>query len=203
MKALHRSDLYGWSQFDEARDMDFHGVLWVHPEGNVAFDPVPMSDHDWAHARRLGGVAHIVVTNRDHVRWAAELRERSGAKLWGPSAERDAFPVACDGWLTEGAGPVAGIRVFEMDGSKTPGELAVLLGEDTLFCGDLVRAPRGGRLDALPPEKLRDAAAALRSIERLAALEAVQAVLVGDGWHAFRDGHLLLADLVVRLLGRR
>jgi len=35
MKALHRDDLYGWSTFDTARNLDFHGTLWVRPEGNV------------------------------------------------------------------------------------------------------------------------------------------------------------------------
>ena len=29
MKALHRPDLFGWSQFDEARNLDFHGVALI------------------------------------------------------------------------------------------------------------------------------------------------------------------------------
>ena len=35
MKRLHRADLYGWSRFDEARDIDFHSVLWKRSGGNV------------------------------------------------------------------------------------------------------------------------------------------------------------------------
>ena len=29
MKALHRPDLFSWSQFDEARNLDFHSVAWI------------------------------------------------------------------------------------------------------------------------------------------------------------------------------
>ena len=46
MKRLHRSDLYGWSVFDEGLNIDFHSVLWVRPEGNVVIDPLPLRDHD-------------------------------------------------------------------------------------------------------------------------------------------------------------
>jgi hypothetical protein len=64
MKALHREDLFGWSRFDEARNLDFHSVLWVRPEGNVVVDPLPLSEHDTTHLRSLGGVAWAVKSMR-------------------------------------------------------------------------------------------------------------------------------------------
>ena len=73
MKRLHRTDLYGWSAFDETRNLDFHSVLWVRPGGNVAIDPLPLSPHDRKHLDALGGVAFVVVTNADHVRNAEWL----------------------------------------------------------------------------------------------------------------------------------
>ena len=73
MKRLHRDDLFGWSIFDESRNIDFHGIAWVRGGGNVIVDPVPMSAHDEAHLRELGGAATIVITNSDHVRAAAAL----------------------------------------------------------------------------------------------------------------------------------
>ena len=48
MKRLHRNDIYGWSVFDEGRNIDFHSVLWVRPGGNIAIDPLPLSEHDLA-----------------------------------------------------------------------------------------------------------------------------------------------------------
>ena len=202
MKRLHKPDLYGWSTFNEARNIDFHSVLWVRSEGNVAIDPLPLSEHDGAHLRELGGVDTIIVTTSDHVRDSASLAEKTGARILGPAAERDTFPLACGLFLQEGDEPVPGLCVFELEGSKTPGELALLLGEDTLVTGDLVRAHEGGKLCTLPEAKLTDRAAAIESVHRLAALRGVEAVLTGDGWPVFRHGGEALRELA-NALGAR
>ena len=195
MKALHRDDLYGWSTFDTARNLDFHGTLWVRPEGNVVIDPVALTDHDARHLDALGGAAWVIVTNSDHVRATRAVVERTGARVAGPAAEREAFPVACDRWLTDGEELVAGLTVFELEGSKTPGELAVLIGGHTLVTGDLVRAHRAGSLAMLPEAKPTDRAKALASVRRLADIPGVEAVLVGDGWPVFRDGGARLREI--------
>jgi hypothetical protein len=38
MKSLHRPDLYCWSAFDADRNVDFHSIAWVRPEGNILLD---------------------------------------------------------------------------------------------------------------------------------------------------------------------
>lgn len=195
MKLLHRADLYGWSRFDEANNIDFHSVLWVRAEGNIVIDPLPISDHERARLIQFGGARHVVITNSDHVRDAEALRDLTHAKLYGPSAERSTFPIACDGWLEDGDEVVSGLTVFAMEGSKTPGELALLLEHATLITGDMVRAHRAGSLELLPDRKLLDPRLALASLRRLANLLEVQAVLPGDGWPVFRDGHQLLSEL--------
>ena len=53
MKLLHRPDLFGWSRFDESRNLDFCSVAWVRPGGNVLIDPLAMSEHDRAHLEAL------------------------------------------------------------------------------------------------------------------------------------------------------
>lgn len=199
MKRLHRPDLYAWSVFDEARDVDFHGLLWQRPEGNVLVDPLPLSDHDRRHLAELGGARFIVITNSDHTRAAREIAAMTGAALLGPAAERATFPFPCDRWLADGDEVVPGLRVLALDGSKTPGELALLLDGTTLITGDLVRAHHADALMMLPDAKLVDRAAAVDSVRRLAALPGVEAVLVGDGWQVFRGGGLLLRELAARL----
>jgi hypothetical protein len=197
MKRLHRPDLYGWSRFDEARNIDFHSVLWVRREGNVLVDPLPLSPHDRAHLDALGGAALIVVTNSDHTRDARALAESLGAVLCGPVAERDSFPFACERWLGEGDEVVPGLRIHEMRGSKTPGELALVLDGTTLITGDLVRGHVGGCLNLLPDAKLASRDEALESIERIVDRHpAIDAVLVGDGWPLFRDGANALRSLL-------
>lgn len=198
MKSLHRSDLYCWSAFDPDRNVDFNGWAWIRPAGNVLVDPMPMSAHDRAHLASLGGAAWIVVTNSDHCRAAEALAAEFGAKLAGPAGEADGFPLACDRWLGDGEALVPGLVALALDGSKTPGELALLLEERTLITGDLVRAHRGGALMMLPDPKLKDRAAARASVARLAALPEVDAVLVGDGWPMFQGGKAALLELAAK-----
>lgn len=196
MKKLHRSDLFSWSRFDESRNIDFHSVAWIRDGGNVLIDPLPLSLHDEAHLLSLGGARLIIITNSDHVRGSAALADRLGAKILGPHAERAAFPVACDEWLKDGDGPVEGLEVLVFGGSKTAGELALLIDGTTLVTGDLIRADRAGSLNLLPDAKLSDRAVAIRSTERIADIESLEAVLVGDGWPVFRDARRLLAELL-------
>ena len=196
MKRLHRDDLFGWSVFDESRNIDFHGVAWVRPGGNVLVDPVPMSAHDETHLRELGGAAAIVITNSDHTRDAVGLAEKFGAKILGPRGEQEGFPIRCDGWLGQDDLVAPGLTVHELTGSKTPGELALTIEGTTLVTGDLIRAHEGGRLCLLPDAKLSDPDAARASARRLADLPDIEAVLVGDGWPVFRHGADALRALV-------
>lgn len=195
MKQLHRADLFGWSVFQETKDIDFNGTVWVRPEGNVVIDPMPLSDHDRAHLESLGGAAWIVMTNSDHIRASLALATWTDARLAAPSAERDMWPFECDRWLADGEELVPGLSALAMEGSKTPGELALVIEHDTLVTGDLVRCHRGGSLTILPDGKLTCRAGALRSVRRLAALEKLVAVIVGDGWHVFSDGGERLTEL--------
>ena len=195
MKSLHRPDLFSWSSFDEERNVDFNGYLWVREGGNVVIDPMPLTPHDRQHLGELGGVAWVVVTNSDHVRDAVGLTDAFDASLAGPAAEKDGFPVPCQRWLADGDELVSDLRAYELHGSKTPGELALLIEDHTLVTGDLVRAHRAGSLMLLPKPKLRDEGQAHASVRRLLELS-FDAVLVGDGWPVFRQGKERLRDLV-------
>lgn len=196
---LHRSDLFSWADFDEARNVDFNSVLWVREGGNVVFDPMPQRPHDRAHLLSLGGAAWIVITNSDHIRDAVELAAVTGAKIAAPAAEQGHPELSADVWLADGDSLVDGLVALALDGSKTPGELAFVLDSATLITGDLVRAHRAGSLMMLPDAKLSDRAAAAASIRRLAALTDIEVVLVGDGWPIFRQGSEALATLAAGL----
>ncbi|WP_353930413.1 MBL fold metallo-hydrolase [Okeanomitos corallinicola TIOX110] len=199
MKFLHRADLYSWTCFNLARNIDFNGFAWIRPEGNILIDPVALSNHDWNHLESLGGVNWIVLTNSDHLRSAKEIAIQTYAKIAGPIGEKDNFPIACDRWLSDGEEVVTGLKVMEMAGSKTPGELALLLEETTLITGDLVRSPIAGSLSILPQEKLINPKQAIASVRRLTELPKIEAVLVGDGWSIFRDGKQRLQELAATL----
>ena len=133
MKRLHRDGLYTWSRIDDERDLDFNTTVWARADGCVVVDPLPLSPHDEEHLRKLGGVSLIVVTNSDHTRATVELRALfAGARVAAPGSERDAITaklgnVTVDRWLGDGDVVVAGMRALALHGSKTPGELALVV----------------------------------------------------------------------------
>jgi glyoxylase-like metal-dependent hydrolase (beta-lactamase superfamily II) len=196
MKLLHRPDLYCWSEFNAERNIDFHSVAWIRPEGNILIDPLPLSDHDWAHLQSLGGARWIAITNSDHIRASQEIAARTGAQIAAPKSEQAVFTMPVERWLGDGDEIVPQLQAIELHGSKTPGELALVLAETTLITGDLIRAHQAGSLMLLPTAKLVDRALALASVRRLAQLDKIETVLVGDGWQVFQDGHLQLQALV-------
>jgi glyoxylase-like metal-dependent hydrolase (beta-lactamase superfamily II) len=196
MKRLHRPDLLTWSAYDPTLMIDFNSFVWTRSGGNVVVDPLPMSAEDEAHLRELGGAAWILLTNSDHVRGARELAARTGASGIGPMAERASFPVACDRWVSDGDEPFPGLVVREVQGSKTPGELALVLDDTTVIFGDAVRAHRADTLMLLPERKLRAREDVLQSVRRIRMLHPrIEHVLVGDGWCSFRHGGTLLDEL--------
>ncbi len=201
MKALHKPNLFCWSVFNEERNLDFHSVLWTSANGNVAIDPLPLSEHDRRHVEALGGVQDIVITNSDHMRGAAELSASSGARVWAPALELAKFEHLNARGASEENPPVAGLEVFELHGSKTPGELAILIEHHTLIVGDLVRGHRAGRVNLLPDAKLTSRAEALSSLRRLTEIQSLEAVLVGDGWPVFHGGRHALNALLIELEG--
>ncbi|MGY8869607.1 MAG: hypothetical protein ACKVJE_04115 [Pseudomonadales bacterium] len=199
MKTLHKNNFYCWSVFDEDRNIDFHSYVWVRPQGNIVFDPLPQTEHDKQHLLSMGEVSHILISNSDHVRDAQALAAKTGAQICGPEAEKGNFPIECDQWLSADSKLLDGLDVYSVSGSKTEGELAFVVEGDTLITGDLVRAHSGGKLCILPDGKLQDKGHAVSSIKQLAAIRGITAVLPGDGWPIFREGDAALAELVASL----
>lgn len=197
MKQLHRMDLFGWSEFNQERNLDFHSVLWVRELGNVLIDPLELSAHDFKHLQALGGASTIVITNSDHCRDAVNIAAQTGAQIVGPTGEQETFPIACKRWIADNDEIVPGLIAYQLDGSKTQGELALVLDSSTLITGDLIRSHIAGELCLLPDAKLSDRNLALQSVMRLANLAAIDTVLTGDGWPIFKQGNAALKRIVL------
>lgn len=199
MKGLHRSDLYCWSEFSEENNIDFHSFLWVREEGNIIIDPLTLSRHDEKHLRELGLFQSIVLTNSGHIRDSERISEMTQAQIYVPAEESEVFPFSSVKKLNEGDEVVPGLRVLEMEGSKTPGELALLLEDMTLICGDLVRSYQEGQLELLKDTKLSDKSKAIASVGRLVALPALETIILGDGGPVVHDAKNRLAELLKTL----
>ncbi len=199
MKQLHRKDLYAWSEFNQERNLDFHSVLWVREQGNILIDPLPLSEHDANHLKGLGGVSIIVITNSDHCRDAEHIAKQTGAQILGPAGEKESFPINCSRWLSDKDEVVTGLVCYQLEGSKTPGELALLLENSTLITGDLIRCHTAGELCLLPDAKLTDKKLARQSITQFANLGSIESVLTSDGWPIFKRGNEELKQLLEKI----
>jgi|TARA_R110001583_G_scaffold195535_1_gene375630 hypothetical protein len=199
MKLLHKKNLFCWTHFDEDRNIDFHSYLWVRDEGNVVFDPLPLTAHDENHLNSLGKVSYIIISNSDHIRNAEILARQTGAEIWGPAGEKTSFPIKCTKWLSESKNVIDGLDVYALNGSKTDGELAFIVEEHTLITGDLIRAHSAGELCMIPDVKLQDVKQAKESVNRLASIKSIDAILLGDGWPVFKNGQQALSALAASI----
>ena len=193
MKRVAFDTIYSWSTFDETRQIDFNGHLWVRDGGNVIIDPVAMIDSDLQQLDDLGGAAWIVVSNRDHERQAALMRSRTGGQIVAHEQDGPLLETTPDRTLVDGEEVVPGLRAVHLPSGKSPGEIALYWPQTKLILsGDLIVGEPLGQLTLLPDAKLANAPAAALAIRKLLALD-FDAILVGDG-------HSILHDARERLL---
>jgi glyoxylase-like metal-dependent hydrolase (beta-lactamase superfamily II) len=185
-----------WSWLSEPHGYHFNGYLVRHPGGNLCIDPV---EPDAGALERLAaeGVARILVTNRNHVRRAELVRERTGA----PIAIHAADVVHARG---QGATIVDAVGVGERVGpfvvvgvpGKSPGEVAFHWPERRLLVvGDAVIGNPPGRLSLLREKVMDDPARLRASVRALADLD-LEVILVGDGAPILRAAGARLRELV-------
>lgn len=200
MKRVMFDDLYSWSVFNEEKQFDFNGYLWVREAGNILIDPVPMSASDLEQLDKLGGAALIVLTNRDHERDAVAFRERTGAQIVAHEADAPLFELAVDRTVAEGEEIVPDLGVLHLAHGKSPGEIVLIWrGGTAAFIGDYVWGhPVGSLVLGAEPAVVDPAQAALQ-LRKLLALPKLDALLLGDG-HSILSGarDALLAMLEAR-----
>jgi glyoxylase-like metal-dependent hydrolase (beta-lactamase superfamily II) len=187
--------VFTWPWFSERHGYDFNGYLILLPGGNLAVDPVEMSDEVLEELSREG-VRRIVLTNRNHFRAAGKLKARTGASVAVHPADAEFVRkngVPMDEELSHGQ-KIGPFTVLDAHG-KSPGEIALHWPErKLLLVGDACVGKTPGAFSLLPPKVIDDLAALQESIRRLAKLE-VDAVLVGDGACVLRGGSAALRAL--------
>ena len=198
MKRVAWEDIYSWSVFNERRQIDFNGHLWVRQEGNVLIDPVAMIESDLAQLETLGGARWIVLTNRDHEREAAFFRDRTGAEITTHELDVGELEARPQRTVTDGEEIVAGLEAVHLRFGKSPGEIALYWKEKRLvLSGDLVVGEPIGELSLLADEKLADPVAAALGLRRLLNLD-FDAMLVGDGHSIAHDARERLLECLER-----
>lgn len=191
------ADIYTWPWFSEPHGYNFNGHLICQASGNLCIDPVEPSEEDLEEIARRG-VAHIVITNRNHGRAANLIREHTGARTAvhpadAPHARKEGCVV--DAELKEGdkIGPFIAVGVP----GKSPGEVALHWPErKILLVGDAVVGHPPGRCKLLPDKVVDDPARLRASVRALLELD-FDTLLVGDGDPILRGAKDRLRDLVV------
>lgn len=188
--------IWTWAWFSEPHGYDFNGWFIHAPDGNLCIDPVePTSGVLDALAR--DGVARVVLTNRNHTRRAALIRERTGAVIVihpADAAHARAQGVTIDGALEVGA-PVGPFTIVGVPG-KSPGEVALHWpARRLLVVGDAVVGKPPGGLGLLREAVMDDPPRLRASVRALAALD-VDTILVGDGVPILTGAGARLRELV-------
>lgn len=208
MQRLTVPGMYAWSRWQAERNMFFSSYLLVRDDGNVAFDPLPLDDAELGEVAALGGVQAILLTNRDHERAAAALRDRFGARIFASQAEADLFGLSIDerfepggvylpsSRLTVRDDVVPGIGALALHGAKTPGEVIYVFNDRrAAIVGDALIGTPAGALSFLETSKLRDPQALALSLRPLWMLEP-RALLLGDGTPLFAGVDSALGTLL-------
>ena len=188
MKDTVLDRLHVWSVYQPERRIDFNGVFWRRPAGNVMFDPMPLCEEQAEFVTAMGGVRAIVVSNADHWRATDELARRFGAEIAAPSADRSRLQertTRVTRWYASAAELPASLApdvdVHLLHGGKSSAETAFYLRPlRALLFADAVRSHVSGRLRMLPDDKLSDRARLTADLLALRDLN-LQAILVGDG----------------------
>jgi glyoxylase-like metal-dependent hydrolase (beta-lactamase superfamily II) len=184
-----------WAQRSERHGYDFNGFLICDPRGNICVDPVEPTDGELDELARAG-VAHIVVTNRNHTRSANQVRARTGARTAIHAADA-AYAreqgAEIDRDLEVGAS-VGPLNVVGAPG-KSPGEVALHWpARRLLMVGDIVIGNPPGACSVLPDRVMDDPALLRASVLRLLDLE-FDTLLVGDGESILRGARDRLREL--------
>lgn len=186
-----------WPWFSERHGYDFNGYLFLHSSGNLAVDPVEMSDATLDELARFG-VARVLITNRNHTRASRHVRERTGARVAiHPADARHALEQgACvdeDLRVGQHIGP---FMVVDAHG-KSPGEVALHWPERRiLVVGDACVGKPPGSCALLPESVIDDPATLRHSLARIGREIDFDTLLFGDGAPILSGGRAALETLV-------
>ncbi|MGZ6211252.1 MAG: MBL fold metallo-hydrolase [Candidatus Binataceae bacterium] len=189
-------DIRTWAWFSTPHGYNFNGLLIAHPEGSICIDPVQASADDVEEIVRARP-ARVLLTNRNHVRAANLIRERTGARVAihpADAAYARSQGASIDDELRVGerVGPLVVVGVS----GKSPGEVALHWPDrKILIVGDAVIGNPPGRCSLLREQVMDDPPRLRESVRNLLAID-FDTLLVGDGVSILSGARDRLSELV-------
>jgi glyoxylase-like metal-dependent hydrolase (beta-lactamase superfamily II) len=190
------TDIRTWPWFSTPHGYNFNGLLIAHPQGNICIEPVEASAADLEEIVR-DRPTRVLITNRNHMRAANLLRDRTGARVAIHPADagyaRNQGEVIDDELrVGERIGP---LNVIAVPG-KSPGEIALHWPErKILIVGDAVIGNPPGRCGLLREQVMDDPARLRESVRGLLTID-FDTLLVGDGVSILSGAKDRLRELV-------
>lgn len=188
--------IFQWRWFSEPHGYDFNGHLIVHPECHICIDPVEPGEGVMDQIG-LKGVDVILITNRNHLRAAGEVKAVTQAPIVMHAADA-AHARAQGGHIDSEIEPGDEVGPLEVVGvpGKSPGEIAFYWRERRLLIvGDAVVGDPPGALKLLPERVVDDMDRLKASVRELLSLD-VDTLLVGDGVPIMENARQPLQALV-------
>lgn len=190
------ADIRAWSWFSTPHGYNFNGLLIGHLQGNICIDPVEASADDIEEIVRARPT-HVLLTNRNHVRAANRVRERTGARVAIHPA--DAAYARSQGAVIDDelrVGERVGPLILVAVPGKSPGEVALHWPErKILIVGDAVIGNPPGRCSLLREQVMDDPVRLRENVRGLLAID-FDTLLVGDGVSILSGARERLRELV-------
>jgi len=184
-------DVYTWSVYSEEKKLNFNGhfIASLHPLfGNVVIDPPQASDSDLEQMESLGFVQHIIITNRDHIRWSEEFQQKFGAEIQMNTNDITSNDMVNNRSFNHGDMIAGFLQAVVIPDNKSPGETALFwVDRKILFLGDALIGKPKGAVTLLPEEKYDDIQKTKTGISILQNLD-FKHLLLGDGDSILHNG---------------
>ncbi|MER6569977.1 MBL fold metallo-hydrolase [Streptomyces sp. NPDC001093] len=191
---------------NSARTFGANAYLVRRPEGNLLVDTPRWTPAVAASYEELGGIAHVLLTHRDHTAHAQRFARHFGARVWIHEGDRDAAPYADT--VLRGREPVdvlPGVTARPVPG-HTRGSVVYVVDERYCFTGDTLYWSRTAQdLEVFETVVWYSRAELAESLLRLAEQARFSWVLPGHGDRCHRPAgelHERLLGLVARMRGR-
>ena len=187
-------NVWQWSWFSEEKQLNFNGHLLTVGEHRILVDPPPLTQDEKAQLKRIGAIDYIVLTNRDHVRAAADYQREFGCHLYVPELDAPQMELKATRTFKDGELLPGGLWAVHLTDQKSPGECALFLqqGKGLLIVGDALIGKPAGSVCMLPSEKFADAPKAKEGLRRLLKYQ-FEILLVGDGASILSDAKSVVA----------
>lgn len=185
--------IFQWSSYSKEKGIDFNGLIVEAQGERVIVDPPPASPEDLLKIERRRPYAAIVITNRDHTRESALLRESLGTKVLLPKEDAPLADLPADGTYDDGERLPAGLIAVRVPHAKSPGECALFFqAGGVLVVGDAVIGKPPGSLSLLPPDKFLEPDQVKEGLKVLLQYP-FGILLVGDGASVLTGGREALS----------